>query len=367
MKLKQLSALAVAGVIVAGMAMTGCGSMDPDIAVATVNSIPIRLGLANFVAQYTAVDYDAYYMSYFGQDMWSSDPSGNGKTMTDSVKSNTLEKLEEYYLLEQHMADYGVVLTDEELKQAEAAATQFIADNTDEAIRAMGASADDVKEFLRLNLLHKKMRDAIVADVDTNVSDEECAQKTFSYVRVSKTASAASEGASDEAEEKSDEQKAADAKEKAQKILDAALLGSQEDPLEAAAKDNDASRLTCSYGISDLNEDDNSTYLEPEVLKEAEKLGEGEFAKNPVETDNSFYIIRMDRLFDQEATDEERESIIAGRKNDLYDEIVDGYKASADWTIDEKVWEPVNFDTIYSKAKQADTSGQTDTNATVEE
>ena len=65
MKLKQLSALAVAGVIVAGMAMTGCGSMDPDIAVATVNSIPIRLGLANFVAQYTAVDYDAYYMSYF--------------------------------------------------------------------------------------------------------------------------------------------------------------------------------------------------------------------------------------------------------------------------------------------------------------
>ena len=92
-----------------------------------------------------------------------------------------------------------------------------------------------------------------------------------------------------------------------------------------------------------------------------------EFAKNPVETDNSFYIIRMDRLFDQEATDEERESIIAGRKNDLYDEIVDGYKASADWTIDEKVWEPVNFDTIYSKAKQEDTSGQTDTNATVEE
>ena len=374
MRLKKTAALALAGAIVAGLALTGCGSADPEATVATVNSMPISLGLANFAAQYTAVDYDTYYMSYFGQDMWSSDPSGNGKTMTDSVKSNTLEKLEEYYLLEQHMADYGVVLTDEELKKAEAAATQFIADNTDEAIKAMGATEDSVKEFLRLNLLHKKMYDAIVADVDTNVPDEECAQKTFSYVRVSKTASTASDEDADDAEEKTDEQKAAEAKEKAQKILDAALLGSQEDPLEAAAKDNDASKLTCSYGTSDLNEDDNSTYLELEALEAAEKLGEGEYAKNLIETDNYFYIIRMDRLFDEEATAQERESIISDREHDLYEETVDGYKESADWTINEKVWESVNFDTIYTKAQTdeaetGDTSAEpdTDTNASVGE
>ena len=372
MRLKKTAALALTGVIMAGLALTGCGSADSEKAVATVNSIPISLGLANFAAQYTAVDYDTYYMSYFGQDMWSSDPSGNGKTMTDSVKSNTLEKLEEYYLLEQHMADYGVVLTDEELKKAEAAATQFIADNTDEAIKTMGATEDSVKEFLRLNLLHKKMYDAIVADVDTNVPDEECAQKTFSYVRVSKTASAASD--EDDAEEKTDEQKAAEAKEKAQKILNAALLGSQEDPLEAAAKDNDASKLTCSYGVSDLNEDDNSTYLELEALEAAEKLGEGEYAKNLIETDNYFYIIRMDRLFDEEATEQERESIISDRRQDLYEETLDGYKESADWTINEKVWESVNFDTIYTKAQTdeaetGDTSAEpdTDTNASVGE
>ena len=69
MKLKRLSALALAGVLTAGMALTGCGSMDPEKTVATVNSIPISLGLANFAAQYTAVHYDTYYMSYFGKDM----------------------------------------------------------------------------------------------------------------------------------------------------------------------------------------------------------------------------------------------------------------------------------------------------------
>lgn len=364
MKLKRLSALALAGVITAGMALTGCGSMDPEATVATVNGTPISLGLANFAAQFTAVDYDTYYMSYFGQDMWSSDPSGNGVTMTESVKNNILDTLEEYYLLEQHMADYGVEITDEELKAAEAAAVQFIADNTDEAIKAMSASVEDVKEFLRLNLIQSKMNDAIIADVDTNVPDEDCAQKTFSYVRVSKTASASSDADSEDAEEKTDEQKAAEAKEKAQKILDAALAGSQEDPLQAAADDNDANKSTCAYGTADLNEDDNSTYLELEVLQAAEKLGEGEFAKTLIETDNYFYIIRMDSLFDQDATDRKRASIISDREEELYDKTVDGYKEAADWTINDKVWEPVNFDTIYTKAKtNTDSTSDTDTSA----
>ena len=382
MKLKRISAVALAGVITAGMALTGCGSLDPEATVATVNGIPISLGLANFAAQFTAVDYDTYYMSYFGQDMWSSDPSGNGETMTDSVKNNILDTLEEYYLLEQHMADYGVVLTDEELEEARAAAAQFIADNTDEALKAMSASEDDVTEFLRLNLLQSKMNKAIIVDVDTNVPDEDCAQKTFSYVRVSKTASASSDADSEDAEEKTDEQKAAEAKEKAQKILDAALAGSQEDPLQAAADDNDANKSTCAYGSADLNEDDNSTYLELEVLQAAEKLGEGEFAKTLIETDKYFYVIRMDSLFDQDATDRKRASIISDREEELYDKTVDGYKEAADWTINDKVWEPVNFDTIYTKAKantdstsdadtgadtDANTEESTDTNASAEE
>lgn len=274
------------------------------------------------------------------------------------------------------MADYGVVLTDEELEEARAAAAQFIADNTDEALKAMSASEDDVTEFLRLNLLQSKMNKAIIADVDTNVPDEDCAQKTFSYVRVSKTASASSDADSEDAEEKTDEQKAAEAKEKAQKILDAALAGSQEDPLQAAADDNDANKSTCAYGSADLNEDDNSTYLELEVLQAAEKLGEGEFAKTLIETDKYFYVIRMDSLFDQDATDRKRASIISDREEELYDKTVDGYKEAADWTINDKVWEPVNFDTIYTKAKgntdstsDADTGADTgaDTDANTEE
>ena len=355
MRLKRLSALGLACVIAAGVTLTGCGSVDPEATVATINGREIPLGVANFAAQFTAVDYDTYYLSYLGTDMWSQDIGGNGETMTDSVKNNILETLEEYCLLDQHMGDYGVELTEEELADIESAAAQFIADNSAQALEALGATEEYVSEFLRLNTLQSKMRAAMVADVDRNVPDEECAQKTFSYVRVSKAAD------SDD-EEQTEEQAAAAAKETAEKILTAAMTGSQEDALEAAAEDADKNKSTCSYGTGDLNEEDNSTSLELEVLQAADKLDEGEFAKELIETDDSYYIVRMDSLFDEDATEKERQSIISERENDRYEEIVNGYKETSDWTVNEDVWEPVNFATIYTKAQS-----QTDTNETVGE
>ena len=358
MKLKKLSILALSGVLMTGTVLTGCGSINPDKTVATVNGTEISLGLANYMAQYTAVDYDTYYMSYFGQDMWTKQSGDNAETMTDRVKANTLQSLEEYYLLEEHMDEYGVSLTEDEMNKIASAAADFMSANTEEALEAMGATEEYVKEQLRLATLQQKMYDAIVAGADTNVSDEECAQKTFSYVRVSKTAS------TDEAESKTDEEASAEAKDKAQQILDEALTGSSEDPLQTAAEAHDASKATCSYGTKDLqSEDDNSTYLDMAVLEAADKLGEGEYNKTLIDTDQYYYVIRMDSLDDKEAAERERQSIISDRKQALYDETLNGYKDAAQWSVDDKAWEPVNFDTIYSKALQQ-TSGDVQAEST---
>jgi foldase protein PrsA len=317
------------------------------------------------MAQYTAVDYDTYYMSYFGSDMWSSDVSGNGSTMTDSVKENVMDNLEEYYLLEQHMSDYGVEITSEEMEEIETAAAQFISDNEEDVLEAMNASEDIVKEMLRLNKIQAKMRTVIVADIDRDVPDEDCAQKTFSYVRVNKTITSSDDD--EDAEELTEEEQAAQAKETAQAILDEALVGSSEDPLQTAADDYDANKSTCSYGTADLDEDDNSTYLELEVLEAAEELDEGEYAQELIETDTYYYVIRMDSTFDEEATEQERQSIISQREDDRYDEVVQGYKDEAEWSVNDKVWEPVNFDTIYSKASTASTDEDAETDDTTED
>ncbi len=358
MNYKKIMILALAGTLACGTVLTGCGAADMEKTVATINGQQISLGVANFMAQYTAVDYDTYYMSYFGQNMWSSDPSGSGETMTDTVKNNTLESLEEFYLLEQHMEDYQVSLTEEELAEIQAAADQFVADNTEEALEKLCAgNVEYVKEFLRLNKIQKKMREAMIADVDREIPDEECAQKTFSYVRVSKTAPGTD---TENVDELTDEQKAAQAKKKAEQILKHALIGSEEDSLQAAADANDANKSSCAYGTDDLVEETNSTYLELEVLQKAEQLKEGAFEKNLIETEKYFYIIRMDSLFDKEATERERESIIAEREDARYEELLTGFKETADWSINDKVWEPINFDTLYVKAQtQTETTGDT--------
>lgn len=104
-------------VTAASVAMTGCGSrIDEDAVVATLGDKEISLGLANFMAQYTAVSYDSYItMGYAKENMWSQDLSGNGKTMQDNVKDGILTQIQTNYLLEDHMKDYGVEITDEEL------------------------------------------------------------------------------------------------------------------------------------------------------------------------------------------------------------------------------------------------------------
>ena len=115
MKIKRLTALLLTGVLAASFTLGGCGSkeVDPETVVATLNGKEIKLGLANFMAQYQAVTYDAYYSSYMGANMWSQDYSGDGKTMEDMVKDQVMESIETDYLLEDHMADYNVEITDE--------------------------------------------------------------------------------------------------------------------------------------------------------------------------------------------------------------------------------------------------------------
>ena len=149
MRFKKFTALALAVVTAASVAMTGCGSrIDEDAVVATLGDKEISLGLANFMAQYTAVSYDSYItMGYAKENMWSQDLSGNGKTMQDNVKDGILTQIQTNYLLEDHMKDYGVEITDEELSDIDTAAQQFMDDNSKEAIRTMGAKKEYVAEM----------------------------------------------------------------------------------------------------------------------------------------------------------------------------------------------------------------------------
>lgn len=345
MKIKKLTSLVLAGVTMASVTLTGCGNkIDADAVVATLDGADITLGLANFMAQYQAVTYDSYYMSMAGEDMWSSDLYGDGSTLTDDVKSNVIDTIETNYLLEEHMEDYNVEITDDDLATINTAAEQFMSDNSDDAIATMGATKENVAEMLRLDLIQTKMKAAIEAEVDTEVSDEEAAQRTFSYIKIS------TDGYTDDDDnyvEYTDDEVAALA-DTAAEVASAAATD-----FDAAAETYGYDVSTYSYGSDESSSDDDDTStdsssMDTAVITAADALSEGQVSPLITTEDAGYYIIRLDSEFDEDATATKKEEIVSTRQLDHYTEITDGYKTDAEWTLNDDVWEAVNFDQLYS-------------------
>lgn len=358
MKFKKITAVLSAVAILSSATVTGCGSNVNTAAVAaTLDGREISMGVANFMAQYQAAQTDFYFLSYYGEDMWNTD-SGDGTTMTDSVKESVMGNLQEYYLLDAHAADYGIELTEEEKTAITDAAAKFLADNSTEAMNKMGATQETVEEMLRLYKIQSKMRAAIQAEIDTNVTDEECAQKTFSYVRFDKTTAA--DTTTDDAETSAD---AADAETDNKQTAQDFLAEAKED-LEAAAEAGEYTVSKCSYGPGDLDEDDNTTSMDVEVLKAADKLRKGKMADTVVEAESGYYIIRMDSTDDKEAAETKKESILTQRRNDKYSETVNGYIEDCEWKINESEWKKVSFDELYTQKVEETTTSTDDSTGT---
>ena len=174
----------------AAASLAGCGKgkeLDTTATVATLDGEKIPVGLANCLFRYQQAQFETYYgswlKSYYGDDIWSADLTGTGTAYGDSFKDEIMTSLEKMLLAEKHMDDYGVEITEEDKAAIAAAAEEFIAANGEEVLKKMSATAENVERMLTLYTIEHEMEHAMGADVDTEVSDEEAAQRTVSYVR----------------------------------------------------------------------------------------------------------------------------------------------------------------------------------------
>ncbi len=341
MKSKKRMASLLMGAALMGMTAGGCGSQIKDDAVfATLDDTKITMGVANFFAKYEQAAFDSMYLSYFGENMWSNDLYGNGNTLTEDVKSDVAEELQEMYLLKAHMEEYKVSLTEEEEKAIEKAADDFLAANTKEAIRQIGAeNRENVLEMLRLRTIENKMHERIIQDADTTVTEEEAAQRTFSYMEI---------GIGPHTDEDSNQVEYTD-EEKAQFKAAAESISKAED-FETAVTEAGYTVTQASYGSA---EDDDSIF-DKAVLEAADKLKEGEVS-GVVEAENSYYVLRLDSEHDEEATKAKKEELIEEKQNDYYNDLVDGWKEAAKWKINEKEWEKVTFEDHFARSAEEET------------
>lgn len=339
---KRLFALALAGVL-AAVTLTGCGSLKGDETVATVDDTKIDADLANFFARYTQATYETYYSAYLGEDMWNSDAS-DGETYEESVKSSVLKSLEDMILLEKHMEDYDVSITDEDKAMIKETTQQFLNDNSLDDKNLVSGSEKTVNRALTLMAVQQKMRTAIQAGADTEVSDEEAAQKSMDYVFISyqtKDDSGNSKDVSDD--------------EKAQ-------LKSQAEAIASGLKEGgDLNALVEEQGatVQTLTFDKDTTSPDEDLIKAADALGEGE-STDVIETEKGCYVAKVTSLLDRTATDSKKSQIVQERQTKLYDDTVKKWRKKADIKVHKGVWEKVSFQKVSVKMKTETQTPYTD-------
>ena len=331
---KRTAVAALTGVMAVGM-LTGCGEkkLDGTKTVATVDGTEIPLGIVSLSVREGQAQTEAMYKSFMGgQDysIWSMDAE-DGKTYGEQAVEQSLKDVELMYIMKKKAADYNVEVTDNDEQKIADAAAAFMAANSEETLQELAVSEDQVKTYLELQTYKSRMHDPLIADVDKDVSDEEAQQSSFDYVSIS-----TADLSDDEIKQK---------KEDAQKILDDLKAAGSDGDLNEIAKSVDDSYSSVS-GTFDVNEDaakedsdeesDSSAYPD-EVMKVLRTLKDGEIGPDVIETDTSYYVVKLDKVNDEEATETKKQSIISTRENKLYTDTTEKWLDDADINVEKKV------------------------------
>ena len=335
---KKTAVVALAGVMAAGM-LTGCGekALDGTKTVATVDGTEIPLGMLSLSVREGQAQAEAMYKSFMGgsdYSIWGTEAE-EGKTYGEQAVEQALEDIELMCILKEKAADYDVEITEDDEKTIADAAAAFMSANTEDTLKTLAVTEDQVKTYLELETYKSRMHDPLIADVDKDVSDEEAQQSSFDYVSIS-----TADLSDDEIKQK---------KEDAQKILDDLKAAGSDGDLNEIAKSVDDSYSSVS-GTFDTNEDaakedsdeesdssSSSSAYPDEVMKVLRTLKDGEIGPDVIETDTSYYVVKLDKVNDEEATETKKQSIISTRENKLYTDTTEKWLDDADINVEKKV------------------------------
>lgn len=331
---KRAAVAVLAGVMTMGM-LSGCGEkkVDGTQTVATVNGTDIPMGVLSIMVRQSQAQAEAMYASLMGGQpgyaIWESETEEGG-TYGEQAVEESLKDLETLYILKEKAADYKVEVTEEDQKAIAEAASEFMKANSEETIETLSVTEDQIKTYLELRTYQMRMHDAIIAEVDTDIPDEEAQQSSFSYVSINTA----------DLEEKDVEAKKKDA----QKILDEMKKNPEADFAETVKSvSEDYSVLEGTFDTNEKKEDKegeaepaSSGYPE-EVISVLRTLKDGELAQNVIETDTAFYVVRLDKVNDEEATENKKTSILNEKQNEFYADTTEKWLKEAEVTVDKKV------------------------------
>lgn len=349
---RKTLAAGIAAALTAGM-LAGCGASAPKLdgtrTALVVNGQEVTLGTMSFYAKFQQAMTASYY-AMFGMtgEIFDTVTGSEGKTVGESMKEQVADSVTEMVLLEQHAADYGVSLTDEEKAAIDAAAQDYIDKNDEETRGRIGASKEDVVRLMELQTIQSKMLVPIGEEVDQNVDDAEAQQAKVTFVAVSMLTKASDETASEELEDTEiDRESETNLQRKADAEAILAKLLAAEDPasadINALAKEvgENYSASTGQFSANDITD----TYLDENLVAAVQGLKDGEAVDHVVENSagSSYYVIRLDSMNDAELTESRKASILSTRKSDHLNEVLEGWRGESAVELKEDVWAEVTI------------------------
>ncbi len=355
---KKAAAFVLALVMAVGM-ITGC-STSKDLktengnkVLFTYNNTETTLKEAWIYAKMSAAQYNSYYGMYYGADFWntpvSMDEEGNMITFEQMAKQQVVNQIKQVIVLNSKAEEMGIALTEEEKKQCAEYAKAFAETEEGAAIlKECGASQDDMAAIYEKNMIASKVQEEAVKDADKNVSDDEARITTIERIvyPVTKT---------------DDDGKTVD--------LDDAEKAVVKQTAEAALK-----KIKSGTALSEVAEaaeysntsEDFAKGASEEGKKFEEKLAsmkDGDLMDEVMECANGFVVAKLVAYTDREKTDENKETIIGTREQEVFSAKYDEWTADLekDWDyktdVDQALWDEV---ILHTEEPTTEAAGETE-------
>lgn len=280
----------------------------------------------------SAVDVDMWSQSLEDTD----EDSKKYKTYGEQFKGNTLDSLKSL-LLDKLCGskEYEVTFTDDDKKECESVADEFIEKMSKDDLKAMHASKKTMMNVLELMTYETRVKNAIESDVDTKVSDDEAGQSTFSYVEIKKK----------------------DAKKKEKKIKSLIKKVEAGTDISAAASDAGFTAQSITFTTADPEYDEYGK----EMLKKVSKMKDGECDSYKDAKGNTI-ILYMQSVNDQSATETKKDDIISDRKDKAYEDKLDEWKDKKKVTINKDAWNSIKTDKneVFQRMETEENSSDSD-------
>lgn len=351
--IKRTAVLALS-VAVLGCGLIGCGAksqIDETAVAATMGEEEILLKEINFWAKYQEAIINTsseYYYSIFKNNGYSDEEAKQlveqyGGSL-DTILDNVLESVESFHVIASHAEEYGVSLSDADIKKIDEAADQFLKDNKKSILTLMSADKDMVVEALKYYTIYLKMVPLMEMEgLNEEVSEEESLMKTYSYVYIG-------------LESKQDENGQTVAYTDAEKIQQGNAMQDFIDEFRAGGgADFDAAAEAAGYTVSEHSyhpSDEEDTLIDLNNVAEGLAVGD---VSDVIElnTDGNLTgiaVLRLDTEKDLEAMENKKTSIIGERKADCLETLLDSWKEEKKFTVNEEVTKTIKLDdALYQK------------------